>query len=89
MQEFGRLLLMVTVDRSSANQFVVAVRAGLQESDVKFGEAWNLSDVFDKENPNDLPNEWIIRSVAGKDHAIAAQYFIMMDFFLKKLLDRI
>ena len=75
---------MVTVTPSSANQFVVAVRAGLQETDVKVNEAWNLKDVFNDVS-KDLPDEWIIRSVAGKDHALAAQYFIeMMDFFLKK-----
>ena len=78
---------MVTLTPSSSNQFVVAVRAGLVRTSVNDKFAVTLEERFNDKEKKDLPDEYIIRAAAGKDSALAAQYFIdIVTFFSRKLL---
>ena len=71
----------MTTTPSSFNQFVVAVRAGIDEYvNDKLGIAASVKKAFHENK--EMPSQCIIKNTCGKDPALAAQYFIEIMIFL-------
>ena len=77
---------MVTITPSSFNQFIVAVRAGIDEYVCdELNIATSVKEAFQKDKA--IPSQSVIKNTCGKDPALVARYFIeIMNFFYERIV---